>query len=312
MIYDPVHQQPVVSFARIRSALSWFEALLEQEKISVTEGSELKAALELGKSLGTEHGAHEASFDPRLLAQPLGLAYLASGLYAVRDSKSFRKLLPKIRNVAAAAGLPLVVPTSSQSQQRDFVFELQIAVLFAAIGAEVELHSEPDVVASYDAERWDVACKLIYSQNTMTLNDRIEKGIDQILQFPGTRGLVATGLTNRVEHKTFLPLISAAANEWAFFSDFEAARKALDAELERAHAAVRAEKGIRFIADAEGHKFRGVYTFVQTLAAVGPVPVLMTGGGYIPRAEMIENAIFGPEEDLIKRLHQKAHEIFAA
>jgi len=74
-------------------------------------------------------------------------------------------------------------------------------------GADVESADEPDVLFTHNNASWDVACKLIYSKNPVTLCNRVEEGIAQVRRFDSDYGLVSVGVTNRVDHKKFMPLL---------------------------------------------------------------------------------------------------------
>ncbi len=311
MIYDPAALAPAISFHRLRDDAIWLEELLAKNKIPIRADSELAEALGLAKRLPDLSDAPPTEFDPRSLAAPLGLLYLSRALQDAQHNASFERicllLLPRL---ALKAGVPAAV-NSKQSNERDLVFELEMAAVLASLGATV-VAEEPDITFTHEGSTWDVACKLIYSPNAMTLNDRIEEGIAQTLQAASDYALVFIGITNRVDHSQFLPLLVDDGNQyWGVFPNGDAAVTAMRQTLRKTAELVVAEQDARFFHARETTKFRGIITVLHAVVGLDSVATLLTATGFIPRAELFGEIVTGPEEQLVKRLNDRMQEVFA-
>jgi hypothetical protein len=311
MIYDPIALAPAISFHRLRDDAIWLEALLAENGICFNVGSELAQAIQLAKKLPDLITVPPPEFDPRSLAAPLGLIYLSRALQDAQHNVAFAdvcRLLPKL---ALDAGVP-AAQDSKQSNERDLVFELEMASILASMGASVKTADEPDVSFVYDNSTWDGSCKLIYSKNAVTLNDRIEEGIAQIMRASADYGLVFVGITNRVNHRQFMPIFEATdgSQYWGVFSAGEDAASAMRKILRETTDLIVAERDVRFFRARETAKFRGIVTVLHAVVGLGPVATLLTATGFIPRAELFDEAIIGPEEQFVKRLNDRMQEVF--
>jgi hypothetical protein len=171
--------------------------------------------------------------------------------------------------------------------------------------------TEPDIQINDGHSTWDIACKLVYSKNTVTLNDQVEKGITQVRRFSSTYGLVFVGLTNRVDPSLFLPLISADENRWGTFPSGDAAYTKLRKIHADAHGAILAERHVRFQSARDDQKFRGIVTVLQTMVGVGPAPTIITSVGFIPRRELFDEILSGAEDAFAEKLHERMQDLFA-
>jgi hypothetical protein len=310
MIYDPVALAPAVSFHRLRDDALWLEQLLAERQIALLPGSELVKALDLAKALPDLSASDPDDFDPRSLAAPLGLIFLSRALQDAKANPTFDKIARLLPELAGDAGVP-VAQDSNRTDERDLVFELEMAAILGSMGASVESAEEPDVVFKYDGATWDVACKLIYSKNPVTLNNRLEEGIRQVLSFDSQYGLVCVGVTNRVDHKKFMPLIGDIGHEvWGVFRNGDDAEDAIRTTLEETHAAIMSEKNVRFLRGRETYKFRGVVTVLHAVVALGTVATILTAIGFLSRNDLFGELVIGPEEALTKRLHDRVQNIF--
>lgn len=310
MIYDPVALAPAVSFHRLREDVIWLEDLLAKRGIPLHVGTELADAIELAKKLPELSAAPPVEFDPRSLAAPLGLIYLSRALRDAEHNASFAdvcRLLPKL---ASNAGVPSA-QDSKQSNERDLVFELEMAAVLASMGTTVKTAKEPDVTFTYENSTWDGSCKLIYSQNAMTLNDRLEEGVAQILSASSDYGLVFVGITNRVNHRQFMPLLGLTDGTqfWGVFPTGEDAVRAMRHILRETTDIIVQERNVRFIHARKTAKFRGIVTVLHAVVGLGPVATLLTATGFIPRAELFDEAVIGPEEQFARRLNDRMQEV---
>ncbi len=155
---------PAVSFHRLRDDALWLQNLLADRDIPIRDDTELAEALKLAESLPELSESAPEDFDPRSLASPLGLIFLSRALQDARSNPTFGKLVRLLPALAGDAAVP-IAQDSKRTDERDFVFELEMAAIFGSMGAAVESSDEPDVVFTHDNASWDVACKLIYSKN---------------------------------------------------------------------------------------------------------------------------------------------------
>jgi hypothetical protein len=310
VIFDPVQLAPAVSFHRLRDDARWLENLLAEREIVIRPGTELATALELAKSLPDLSESAPDEFDPRSLAAPLGLIFLSRALQDASSNPTFDKICRLLPKLTGDEAVP-VAQNAKRTDERDFVFELEMAAIFGSMGAEVESAEEPDVVFAHDNASWDVACKLIYSKNAVTLCDRLEEGITQVRRFDSDYGLVCVGVTNRVDHKKFMPLLGVpGAQVWGVFRNGNDAVKAMHATLEETHAAIMKEKDVRFFRARDDAKFRGFLTILHAVVALGSVATIITAMGWLSRNDLFGELVLGPEEAFTKRLNDRIQNIF--
>lgn len=311
MIYDPIFNTPAISFHRLREDAVWLERLLAERDVAILDGTELADALRLAKLLPTLAESPPPDFDPRSMASPLGLIYLSRVLADAKGNPSFANVCRLLPKLAGRAGVP-VAQNANRTGERDLVFELEMAAVFASMRAIVESADEPDVVFSYDSATWDVACKLIYSTSPVTLNDRIEEGIAQVLRFQSDYGLVCVGVTNRVNHRQFMPLIGEIGNQyWGVFRSGQDAENAMRHTLRETHETILREKDVRFWQARDSVKFRGIITILHALVGLGSVATILTMTGFLSRADLFDELIVGPEVALTERLNERMQNVLA-
>jgi hypothetical protein len=311
VIYDPVALAPAISFHRLRDDAIWLEQLLDKSGIPLRADTELAEAINLAKSLPELASSPPGFFNPRNLAAPLGLLYLSRALQDAQHNQSFKNVCRLLPKLASNSAVP-AAQDSKQSNERDLVFELEIAAIMASMGAIVTTANEPDVSFSYDGSTWDGSCKLIYSKKPVTLNDRIEEGIAQLLRAPADYSLVFVGITNRVNHRKFMPLIESegGAQFWGVFKNGTGAVKAMHQTLRETTESIVRERDIRFLRARDSAKFRGIVTILHAVVGLGSIATLLSATGFIPRAELFGEVVAGPEEILVKRLNDRMQEIF--
>ncbi|MBP7947566.1 MAG: hypothetical protein KA191_16070 [Verrucomicrobia bacterium] len=225
-------------------------------------------------------------------------------------TKYFPRLKKLLRNVAESD--PVMTVPGKSTQERNFVFELELGCLCACSDMAVESHDEPDFVATKEKAKWNFACKMIYSVNSNTVGDNIEKGITQILRFPSDYGMVVVGLSNRMPEERFLPLLDKENDIWGAFASVESATSRLRDELNAFLGQVRPQATTRFKAD-EDPRFRGILVISHTACGIRGILAPLTAVALIHRMDILDGkSIIGPEKELAERLNKVAQNAFFA
>jgi hypothetical protein len=281
MIVHPESGIPIVSLRRIRESVGRLQAILLSRKLVIDPASELAQTIALGKSI-EEPSTRVLLNDPndRLVkARILGIMYLACVIAEAAHTPSFEAIGPELKYLVDKTAKPIMMAASEKNPPRDHIFEIEIACLMAAMGANVKM-VEPDVVADF-GERWDVACKMSYSEKTFC--DQIEKGIQHALKQPGDRGLVVVGLSSRLDHDALLPIASGDEAAWPRMKMIE---RQLKREIRRARAILRFNRGVRFIHGGTNEKFRGIYLMLHGITMLEGIPAIVTVGAFVGRDEL--------------------------
>lgn len=272
---------PIVSLRRIREGVERLEAILLSRKLVIDSTSELAHAIALGKSIDepTTRTIINDSFDRTEKARLLGIMYLACVIAGAEGTPSFKAIAPELKYLVDPKAKPIMTAASETNAPRDHIFEIEIACLMAAMGADVKMR-EPDVVADF-GEVWDVACKMSYSEKTFC--DQIETGIRQALQQPGNRAVVIVGLSSRLDHDALLPIASGTDAAWPTMQMID---RQLRKEIRRARAILRLNRGARFIHGGENEKFRGIYLMLHGVTMLEGIPAILSAGAFIGRHEL--------------------------
>jgi hypothetical protein len=306
MILHPFNETPVISMTRFREDAEFLEQALAAEGIQVPAASPLADAIDVAKRVASRERLSAA---PRAIGKAAGLSYLVRLIAETVRRGQLSQIQGHLRYLADARANPLPTTRADPLQPRNMVFELEVGCLAACCGLHIELADEPDVHIS-SSPTWDIACKAITSGNPVTLGDRIEEGIGQVLRFNGVYGIVALGLINRVTHDALMPLICPDEDIWGSFISFPAAVQALQVELKRTVADIRQQAVTRFT-DGRNPKFRGILLVVHSACAVGGTAALLSSAGLVQRHDLYDlPPLEGPELKLSERLNAVAHATF--
>ena len=207
------------------------------------------------------------------LARALGFAYFARLLNQTSGNPGMARFKGHLRHfVGSGEGISFSA-AAGQSQQRDFLFELFTAALFAKAGFEVWA-KEPDVVARNDRSSWAVACKTTNGASDVTLADAIEKGIRQALAVETSDVVVSLGVGNKLDHERFFPVLPGTTFH-GYFLQPKPAGQMLKEEVDRIRdvlvtaATPVDESGTgRFQRGRESQRFRGILVIAQTVCAL--------------------------------------------
>lgn len=294
MILDPRSGMPIRSYRKGNEDVRWLADLLKTEGLSVPPETPLTRSFEAASHLpDTPPGPRP----PSDLAWALGVEQLARILRAASKHPAFRGICRLLPHLTAIFANPIQTVAAEPSLSRNAVFELEVGAGFLAAGIPAS-SEEPDIVLEEDG-RWNVAVKSLYSTNSATLMDRISEGARQALDRPCSYALVVIGVSNRVPHERFLPLIDARADTWGSFPDSASADAALRREVAAIDRTVHKEARIRMFKAAEDPRFRGVLAVAHTVCGIGGVPGFLSHVSLLDRADLFPpGGIQGPEHRL--------------
>jgi hypothetical protein len=306
MILHPFSEVPLCSFARLRDNALWLEAFLS--RIPITPSSALAAHLDVLKAL--PEGRTEAT--PRDISGAIGIAFLASALQAAEKHHSFAGLGRLVNHLAKDAEIS---PTAAgpSSDPRNLVFELEMGACLIAGNIPAESRSEPDLVCQHGGSTWALSLKNVYSPQLNTLVDRVQDACGQALRLEDANALVVAGLSNRIDHATFLPLLDSANDIWGSFPNAAAAIGALKGSIDSARAAICSELRIRDLGLATITRFRGVVLVAQAACGIEGKGTLLSGVAFLDRRDLFEALpIEGGESDLVERLHRVTQSLLSS
>jgi hypothetical protein len=290
MILHPYNEIPLCSFGRLRENALWLEAFLASS--AVNPSSALAKHLDVLKAL--PEGRIERS--PRDISGAIGVAFLGAALQAAEKHSSFAKLNRL---------LPYLGRDADVSDPRNLVFELVIGACLIAGNIPSESRSEPDLVSRLGTSTWALSLKNVYSPQSNTLVDRVQNACGQALALDGASAIVVAGLSNRMDHKTSLPLLDLDNDMWGSFPDAKSAIAALKSTIDSARVAICSELNIRDESLAANTRFRGVVLVAQAAWGVEGKGTLLSGMAFLDRRELFGAAqIEGGESDLVERLHR--------
>jgi hypothetical protein len=312
-ILHPISQTPIISFQRFREDSDWLFNFLKEKKVKIEPDSILDIALYIASSLQewSKKGS-DILQEYRLkdiISYAVGLSYLVRLIRFASKSDYFNNLQRLIKYIAQQN--PIITSAGESSQERNFVFELEVASIFMSTGIDTQTNDEPDVRLNDKEIIWNIPCKMVYSHNNQTLGDRIEDGITQIFNFDCTYGIVAVGITNRIEHSNLLPVIYDSENMYGSFLTTDIASQVLQNELSSTFQNVIELASTRFNQGRENIGFRGILLVAHAICGVENVPTLLSQTGLIRRNDMFKEKIINTAEEILgKRFNDMGHYIF--
>ncbi len=212
----------------------------------------------------------------------IGLADLAANLVSVSNSPDFGVLLPHLQLLNE--GSPLQNVRTRFDDAANKLFELLVACWAIRAGQDVSLEppsapgggSHPDVIATFEGERWGLACKVPASNNPKSIADLVENGARQLVATPSIqRGLVVLNLRSVVEHDRYWPLqgtFGSAADPavYGVFKDRRVGIALANEEVQSILRTVSEEIAARGTSDlaSEALDIVGVFAFAHTTLGV--------------------------------------------
>jgi hypothetical protein len=167
------------SVETILKSISSARAVFEQHGVRIRNGSSMDQLLTQAERTLTA--------PTQTLRQSMDLEYviaLASLLVGLADEVGIKVLLERI------AGSEMDTASRKPAQGKDAIWELSCFSTFKIGGMEARL-AEPDVVTNFGHGDYGVACKKVYSENSV--EKCIAKGVRQITD-SGMKGLVALNI----------------------------------------------------------------------------------------------------------------------
>jgi hypothetical protein len=186
----------------------------------------------------------------------------------VRDHPDFGRLTPHL--LLLNEGQPLQTRKSqSIDQAANKVFELLSSCwVMGSRGGDVVLdHPQkstgrnPDVLFTFNGERWGIACKALHSVHPQTVLEKLQSGVRQIQKSEAKRGFVLLSAKNIVAHDDYFRLLNL--DEWRAgaepiyraFADhnepFQKLRTEIDNILIQVRDAIGVETLVKLFADSK-------------------------------------------------------------
>lgn len=307
MIIHPATGIAVNSFDSLADDARRLRDLLNREHITIAPGSVLDDVITGAEGIASI--AADVMADPaktrEYFAHTLGLAFLARALSDASRSECFSRvtrLLPEL-----ADGNPFMAEADLSTMERNLAFELEIASIFLASRVCAESRAEPDV-RLYDAPSiWNIACKMIYSHDPRTLCNNIEKGILQSLLPGADYGIVFLGLSSRIDHEAYLPVVGQ--DQLASFTDLDQAVAFSKQRFAEIKNQILAERSTRFFHGKENVRFRGIAALFHTVVGVAGVMTIVSHVGLFTRQDLYDEILIGPERALIDAFHRTAQNL---
>lgn len=310
MILHPITEIPIASFNRLSEDAQWLRQFLLDKKIKIEPNSTLNEAIFVGENLET--WTRDLSLLPPhltlkdVLSRILGLSYITRALAKASKNKKFHKLSKLFPHLARAN--PLMTEAAESHKSRNLVFELEVGCIFQAMGLESE-SAEPDIRVYDGTNSWYLPCKMIYSPSNVTLGLRIKDAISQYLGFPDVYGLVALGISNRIDHDSFMPLFDKEKDIWGSYTSFEEAKRRIGEVLNDIFERIKLQARTRFLPGKDSTRFRGIMMVVHTICGLNAAATILTGVALVRRTDIFDSHIYGPEEDLVKQFNHCAQTI---
>ncbi len=311
MIHHPYHNTPISSYSRLRDDARWLRAFLAERNVQVQPESVLERALFASENFpGWSENPETFPKELKLrgaLSHALGLSYLVRAIATASTSPHFESIARLLPNLAK--GNPLMTEGGKSSEQRNLVFELEVACIFCAGGLPTVSSVEPDVTVEFRGH-WNLPCKMIYSENPITVADRLEEGIRQCLDHPCDFGIVVLGISNRMDHDSFMPILDEDNHIWGTYRSPEIAADDLIAAHTKVLDELRRQAVGRFYRGKRESKFRGAIIMSHTVCCVRKIPMMNSRADLAVRSGLFdEPLVIGPEKDLFDRFYNTAKNI---
>jgi len=312
VIVHPSTGLPVLSFHEMAEDARRFRRLLSHLSIKIPADGDLDSALSRIESLPDLDAPADESDPARVrdaFPRAIGLHYLVRLLLQIQNSPTFASFVPRLRHLVTAGGNSAFTVKSQASQARNFSFEILMGALAEKTGFQVSF-TEPDL-GLVDGERWAVACKTVNTDSPVTFADRVEEGIGQCLGVDSDYALVIVGLSNRLAHDPFLPLLDKDEDIWGSFFNADQPAELLRQAMTAAEKLLLEAAVVRFIKGRESKTFRGILLHVQTVAGIMGKGACCTFSHLVDRQKLFgEPRLEGlPEARIARRLHDAAQRV---
>jgi len=317
MIVHPRTGMPIRSVGRLKDDAEWLCGLLKQEGIEIPSGSILEDAALLAMHFPEWTDKPETIPAPLnlsvVLSRSLFISLFARILQAASNQADFGKIKRLLPNLALAN--PILtdqVTVRDSTEPRNLVFELEIAGLCLAAGYPTESRLEPDVVLTTDPP-WNIPCKMIYSKEPVTIANSIDKALRQGLKPENGYCFAALGVSNRLDHSHFLPVVDAKEASVRSHRSVVTAHQDLTQAVDVVIAEIQKQATTRFHWAKDNHRFRGLIVLAHTITVVDKAPVTVTTLKLLTKNVLFEETqnIEGPEETLCQRLNDAGRRICA-
>lgn len=311
MILHPTSKVPIISYTKVRENVSWFIDFLEEENIDISSNKFMSSSLEYALQLENWSRSKDDNLKDyklnSILSESIGISYIISIIKKASTYKSFENIKRLFKNFSTAD--PIFYKKGISKQERNFLFELEIACLFLCCGYEVFSKSEPDVIVK-DQSTWDISCKMIYSDNPVSMARTIDKGIEQCLNFNSNYGLVIAGLSNITNHNSFLPMLDEKEDIWGSYPNIQSAMKKMEDYFKNCFQHITEQSLNHFGIGRDNTKFRGILLITHTICSVNAVPMTLSQIGLVRRKDLYGIDIEGPELTFCNGLNHIAQTVF--
>jgi hypothetical protein len=308
-IINAIKGLPVSSVVNLSEHADWFRRLLQTEGIIPRSDSPFYRSL-LSMDLYSQTYKNKSSIAVPDADFPLFLREVCSTDYMIRAFH--RAGENKIKRIFAGRWNSFRGPdicltrNAPNSNERDTVWELLTAALCLDFIQDVAL-DEPDILFTYNCNRWGLACKILHTTDSQHQINRIVEGAKQIESSSAEIGIVVVNVTNQIDHDLFFGPMPGCTTSGTFKSFREPQRPVslLQKQIQRFVFNIdKKQLDRRLIEDKHRNlriKTRGVLFFAQTVASVCGVPSLLSMATWY----FFRNIEVG-QEDFLKRFNHSA------
>jgi hypothetical protein len=299
------------------------EAVLKKYGLAIPPKSACeKAALALVEMTEVHSGRskHDPKVDHReIWSRALSFGDLAEKVVLVRDTPGFERLIPHLRLIASAADLSQFSFTSRENQDNNKAFELYVATMALQVLSDCQFDNpensegdNPDIMGTYDGQRWAIACKAMHTTNPKTFADRVAEGVEQIQNCAADRGFVIVNMKNTVDHTLLWPALQEIGTRdfiYLAFPSMDHARARIIREFNLFHTSL--------VQHFEGepnfyrHIFPGKKASPHVLLVYSTVTGYNEAQGPVFTMLRTMHGLFGPKDEqtegLIDRLNNALH-----
>ena len=189
-----------ISFSDLRAQIDEFLAYLDRQRIRLHPASSFSKSVAHARAavVAAENQFVPAEVDAHESISALGnVAYLARRVLRARETGFEKQLLPLLQHLGS--GDPSPLSPGEHSEDRDKIFEAICGSTCAQFANDVRF-AEPDIICTFEAEPWGIACKVAYGKPS-TVVQAVRKGCHQITRSGVAKGLVVVQATNRFLHE---------------------------------------------------------------------------------------------------------------
>jgi len=229
-----------ITFSDLRAQIDEFLAYLDRQRIRLHPASSFSKSVALARAavVAAENQFVPDEVDPHEAISALGnVGYLARRVLKARGTGFEKQLFPLLQHLGS--GDPSPLSPGERSEDRDKIFEAICGSTCAQFANDVRFVEPPDIICTFEAETWGIACKVAYGKPS-TVVQAIRKGCRQNAMAGVSKGLVVVQATNLFLHEgmyahsengNVLSLREMGAQQFLFENTLRAATRPMEIAL---------------------------------------------------------------------------------